>query len=76
MKKQGIICFMVILTLLLALSAVAWAEVYVEGFLGGTTATNLGRASSISRTFRSRHHHLLRRHHHKQNLIISVLTLT
>jgi opacity protein-like surface antigen len=45
MKKQAGLCFMVILALLLVLSAVARAEVYVEGFLGGTTATNLGRAS-------------------------------
>jgi hypothetical protein len=44
MRKQALLGLTVMLALLLALSAGAWAEVYVEGFLGGTTATNLGRA--------------------------------
>jgi len=45
MKKQGKVCLMVGLTVLLILSAVAQAEVYVEGFLGGTTASGLGSSS-------------------------------
>jgi len=42
MNKQGKVCFMVLLALLLTLSAVAQAALYVEGFLGGTAAGNLG----------------------------------
>ena len=45
MKKRGKICLVAALALLLALSTVAQAEMYVEGFLGGNTAANLGGAS-------------------------------
>lgn len=40
--KKATICCMMVLALLLATSAAAWAEVYIEGFLGGTAASNLG----------------------------------
>jgi hypothetical protein len=36
---------MVVLALLLTLSSVAQAELYLEGFLGGTAGTNMGGAS-------------------------------
>jgi opacity protein-like surface antigen len=42
MKKHGKILLIAALALLLALSTVAQAAMYVEGFLGGTTACNLG----------------------------------
>jgi outer membrane protein W len=45
MKKQGRNCFMMVMVFLLTLSVAAQAEVYVESFLGGTTAANLGSAS-------------------------------
>jgi hypothetical protein len=45
MKNQGKICFVGVLALLLILSAAAQAEMYVEGFLGGSTAGDLGRAN-------------------------------
>ncbi len=45
MKKQGKVCFMVVLAWLLTLTVAAQAEVYVEGFLGGNAASNLGRAN-------------------------------
>ncbi len=43
--KKGKICFMVVLALLLTLTSVAQAELYLEGFLGGTAGTNMGGAS-------------------------------
>ena len=45
MKIQGKNCFMMVMVLLLTLSVAAQAEVYVESFLGGTTAAQLGSAS-------------------------------
>ena len=42
MKKRREICFITALALLLALSIMAQAAMYVEGFLGGTTASNQG----------------------------------
>ena len=45
MKKQGKNCFMMVMVLLLTMSVAAQAEVYMESFLGGTTAANLGSAS-------------------------------
>ena len=45
MKKQGGIWLMVALALLLALPTAAQAEMFVEGFLGGTTAADMGSPS-------------------------------
>jgi opacity protein-like surface antigen len=45
MKKRGGIWLIVALALLLALPAAVQAEMYVEGFLGGTTAADMGSPS-------------------------------
>lgn len=45
MKKYGKICIITALALLLALSTMAQAAMYVEGFLGGSTASNPGAKS-------------------------------
>jgi opacity protein-like surface antigen len=45
MKKQGGMWLIVALALLLALPTAAQAEMYVEGFLGGTTAADMGSPS-------------------------------
>ena len=45
MKKQGRMWFMVALAVLLALPTAAPAEMFVEGFLGGTTAADMGSPS-------------------------------
>ncbi len=44
MKKQGIGYVIAVLVLLLAMSGVAQAEVYVEGFIGGNAAADMGGA--------------------------------
>jgi hypothetical protein len=45
MKRQGGMWLMVALALLLALPTVVQAEMFVEGFLGGTTAADMGSPS-------------------------------
>ncbi len=50
MKKYGKICIITALALLLALSTMAQAAMYVEGFLGGSTASNPGgKAPNVNR---------------------------
>ncbi len=44
MKRQGMICFALVVALLLTWSAAACPEMYIEGFLGGNTAANPGGA--------------------------------
>ena len=45
MKKYGKICIITALALLLALSTMVQAAMYVEGFLGGNVASNPGAKS-------------------------------